>query len=149
MSASLQPWPWIGPGERRRTSSSGFRTGSRVRSTRLTSAKIAALAPMPSASVAIATAANPGDLARPRIASRKSGRRVVMRVPFRGLSLAAQFFQRIGPARAAGGQVGGGRGDEEERRRDRDREPGSRREVRQGARQDPSGREREREAEEE
>ena len=67
-SPSLQVCPCAGPGERSRTSSFGLRTGSSVRSTRSTSAKIAALAPIPSASVATATKVNPGLLRKARAA---------------------------------------------------------------------------------
>jgi hypothetical protein len=68
MSPSLQPWPWIGPFELKSTSSCGLRTGNSVRSTRLTNAKMAALAPMPSASVATAMIAKPGLFTKVRSA---------------------------------------------------------------------------------
>jgi hypothetical protein len=56
--------PCFGPGERRSTSSPGLATGSVRMSTRSTSAKMAALAPMPRASVATATAENVGFLVK-------------------------------------------------------------------------------------
>jgi hypothetical protein len=74
-SPSLHVCPCFGPGERNRTSSRGSRTGSSRSITRSTRAKIAALAPMPSASVAIAAVAKAGLRKRPRRAYRKSWRR--------------------------------------------------------------------------
>jgi hypothetical protein len=55
-----------------RTRRSAFAYGSGRMTTALTTVKIALLAPMPSASVAIATAAKPGDRHRPRHAKRQS-----------------------------------------------------------------------------